>query len=272
MAFCFIGSYPLHCFTNKAVDFDDVDVLTDDIATAKQYIAKEYQFDPSIKFDYHLAKDEMLEFLRKTPTFPTLNSLLTLKLSHLQWDVLWKKHAEQAVLLMSSYGCTPDISLFHSFSRYWKKHHGDNKKRITLNKENAEFFDNGVAYKFVHDDLHEAVKHKKHPMYWYIKEDKNSAKTSDSLLDKLSPQDKILLCREEMYVVALERFIIPNNFTCDPVVACRRALHKLCTSMTKGLFCQTILFNLHHLWNPDLDFIYRFNRAYFNNQLTLAQG
>ena len=180
--------------------------------------------------------------LNKYPNAPIAppQVLFTLKVSHAFWDIHWDKTMYD-ICFFRTKGVTLDEELFKSLYADCELRYG--KKQAYLKKSNDEFFEDGVTRKYVHDDLHKAMAFYDAPLYERIKHDTNSAFTDYNLFLKLSYEDKIKLCKEEIYVTALERFMIPNNFD-KPRHSCYlKAAKLLITSMTKGWFAKFMVEN-----------------------------
>lgn len=270
MKYAYIGSTGLS-LSHKGVKPNDVDILTDDKKEMQTSLKQAGCFSDR-KVEVFQAEGPLLDILYNTlpvnpPSFGTgiegerflmPGLLLTLKLSHLIYDIHWKKHAEQVVWMFEQ-GIFPSSPVYDKLAAYWEARHG--KKRANLMKSNEDFFKNGVSYTYVHDSLHEAVAHPDRPLYESCKPDLTKAYLSGKLFTGLTDDEKLRLCREEIYVTALERFLVPSGFKTDPVIANRRAIHRLCTSMTKGWFPKHILFNLDKLWSPADDYVALFYRG-----------
>jgi hypothetical protein len=86
--------------------------------------------------------------------------------------------------------------------------------------------------------------------------------------DKLSYDDKLNLVREEVYVTALERWLIPHDFKFSKIEAYQKALKKLATTMSSGWFKFFILTNIDVLRNDrDFSYIDKFKQAETENKL-----
>lgn len=270
MKYTYIGSAGLS-LSYRTIKPDDIDILTDDKEEMQARLKQAGTFSDR-KVEVFQAEGPLLDILYNTPpaNTPSFGTgiegeglltpgiLLTLKLSHLTHDIRWKKHAEQAIWMLEQ-GIFPSSPVYDKLAVYWEERHG--KKRANLMKSNEDFFKNGVAYTYVHDSLHEAIAHPNRPLYEKCKPDLTKAYLSGKLFTGLTDDEKLKLCREEIYVTALERFLVPSGFKMDPAITNRRAIHRLCTSMTKGWFPKHILFNLDKLWNPADDYVALFRRG-----------
>ena len=173
---------------------------------------------------------------------PPPDVLYTIKCSHATWDIHWEKTMSDIGFLQTK-GCKIIDEFYSLLYKDWENIHG--AKKVNLNVPNEEFFTSKVYRKYDHDWLHSQMMYYDQPMYDKLKIDKSRAWIEKKLFDNLSKSDKIRTVKEEACVVALERTMIPSAYTASPVVAYRRALKSLITSMTKGWFPRFIIEN----WN-----------------------
>jgi hypothetical protein len=185
--------------------------------------------------------------------------LYTLKVSHSFWDIKWDKTVFD-IRFFQSKGIKLNEELFYILYKDCEKRYG--VKKAYLNKSNESFFEDGVERKYIHDDIHRAISYYEQPLYEKIKNDNTKALTSKELFLNLSLEDKIKLCEEEIFVTALERFLIPKNFNIPPKVAYLKACKSLIVSMSKGWFPKFIVENyLDISKNNDYNFIVKFKKA-----------
>lgn len=151
---------------------------------------------------------------------------------------------------------------------------------VNLNQTNEAFFAksaNALRRVFDHDALHRLVAFDTNrPAFLKFKRDKTKAALDLTLFRNGSQQDKLNLVREEIMVIALERFIIPSCIgqdiffcfrcrrsshiyhqkpnDCDPLtsqMAYINAFEKVCTRLSKGWFREFALENYAELkWSP----------------------
>jgi len=183
--------------------------------------------------------------------------LHTLKLAHCFWNFNWRKTMSDILFFQNKF-VDHDEKLLDLLYEDNKKIHGD--KKAKLNKDNEDFFNDHVERIYVHDTLHDAMSYYEEPLYQRIKKDKSKAATDYDLFLALEHHDKLRLCREEIYVTALERFLIPKDFKEGPIVAYRNACCQLITSMTKGWFPRFIALNWRDLHRPEIDFVEKFEK------------
>ncbi len=130
------------------------------------------------------------------------NDLYTLKISHLFWDINWDKHMFDVQFLKSK-GCELDMVLFYKLYTNWNVEHGKNV-RSDLNMSATDFFDNAVSCEYDHDDIHLLIN--PNPIYKKIHKDGEEVDVDSDKFELLSFEDKCDLVREEVYVMAWERF------------------------------------------------------------------
>ena len=107
-----------------------------------------------------------------------------------------------------------------------------------LNKSNMDFFDDPVKKVYDHDFLHELYAYEDRPMFEKLKrpEQFDLAWCTKDLWNELSLAQKLQCVAEETYVIATERFMVPNNWDYNTKRAYYNALKKVCTTLTSGWF------------------------------------
>ena len=198
-------------------------------------------------FEYH-ASPGFAWLLANEKDVASPDALYTIKMSHCFWNIFWEKTMSDIVFLRS-HGAKIIQPLFDDLYAAWTVKHGD--KKAYLKVDNEKFFTSAVKRTYVHDDLHRMVAYKDRPMFEYVKKDMNKAFIDKDLFNILPHDDKLILCREEIYVTALERFLIPSEFRYNSIAAYRGACRLLVTSMTKGWFPRFIVDNWEVLGMPE---------------------
>ena len=126
--------------------------------------------------------------------------LLTLKTSHIFWDIKWEKNMFDIVFLREN-GAALINSLFEELYKYWNNFHGENK-RSQLDMSAKDFFNNALK-KYDHDLLHTFITPT--PTYFKVLKDGADVEVDLNKFEKLSFEEKCDLAREEIYVMAFER-------------------------------------------------------------------
>lgn len=112
------------------------------------------------------------------------------------------------------------------------------------------FFDaKEVPYKYDHDTIHEAVAYGAAPLYLYYqgKRVPGAVMSDQKMFCAMDYDHQLMAVAEEAYVLALERCLIPGDFTVSPEKAFRTALEKICTSITSGWFREFAWENYFHV-------------------------
>jgi hypothetical protein len=225
---CVIGSEA------AAIHFPDFRTIKDKDAVSKTPI-KGWETHYSPGFDYLLNQQKLIA---------SPDELYTIKVSHAAWNIHWEKTMHDIEFFQLK-GCKVIEEFYQALYKDWEIIHG--AKKAHLNVYNDDFFTCSVNRKYDHDWLHEQMMYYDTPMYFKIKTNKEKAFVEKKLFDNLSFEDKIRNVREEAFVVALERFMIPSEFMMNPSVAYRKALKALITHMTKGWWPRFIIENWYQI-------------------------
>jgi len=148
----------------------------------------------------------------KYDDFLDADSLYTLKISHVFWDLennSWDKHMWDIQWLKEK-GCKLIKPLFDDLYKYWNEVHGKNK-RSNLDMTAEQFFDNVVGFPVEHDTLHEMlIQHEyfnqPNPTYTLILKDNCEVDVDENKYNNLTELQKYNLVFEEVAVMAYERY------------------------------------------------------------------
>lgn len=186
----------------------------------------------------------------------TPDELYTMKISHGYWDIngSWDKHAADIMFLQRK-GCRFIPELHDLLLDIWKDRYPKNP--ISLDKSAKEFFTDHVHYIYVHDTVHESVAYHDRPWFESILREGSDVMVDSDKFWAMDLPDQLELCREELYVIALERVLIPNDYKGSPMRAYRWALRRLCTSLFKNKWATFVLLHLDELSRPDVDYVKR---------------
>lgn len=232
---------------------------TDYIVTAPE----EKTPERGIEYFYHPLLANYLESQGGSNiTVATPDELYTIKISHAFWVLRngsWGKHIYDMCFLKRN-GASFIPEFYDVLYKTWEEIHG--KKRANLNVSADEFFNKNVVRKYDHDSIHRSIAYGDSPMYERILRDNAEVAVSKNKFEALTYEEKCMLLREEVYATALERILIPSDFTESPRRAYSWALMKTITSFSKGWFPLWVVLNYEDVRTPDVDFVERFN----NNQ------
>jgi hypothetical protein len=208
--------------------------------------------------DFHIAPIEIIELIPVIPNtnVATVNAIYTIKCSHMGWDIKWEKHKSDVIWLKAN-GCELIPDLYKKLVKYWETVHGD-KNHLSLNKTKEEFFDDHVIHVYNHDLLHEIVAKPNRPIYESVLKDDRQVLIDKRRFLLLGRDYQIKLFREEIKVIALERFLIPAHFKMSVLKAYLLALKKTITNLTKNWATEFIVENLY-------EFSHMGNINWYNN-------
>jgi len=221
----------------------DVDYFTDEVMKPKKG-----GNDP-------FSHESLKEYFSDVDRTASLDELYSIKVSHIFWDLrngTWEKHARD-IMLMQENGAKLIGPLYKVLYKIWLEIHGN--KKANLNQMAGEFFNDKVVRIYVHDSIHASVAYYDTPLYERILADDEEVKVDKSKWEAMPFEDKLKCVREEVYATALERLVIPSNYTYSPRRAYAWALRRTVTSLTRGWFALFIVENLAALWSPDVNYV-----------------
>lgn len=204
------------------------------------------------------------EFLALVPaevdTFPSLDALYTLKMSHrfLRNSPHFFKTMNDIKLLRKAGACIPD-HLQDWFKRREAATYDYSHPKLNVTKK--EFFGgDGINYIYDHDSIHQAVRIGTRPAYTYFKPLGSDVMCSREMWDKLDYETKLNSVLEESYVLSIERSQVPFPGKITPQKSFMIALMKVCTSITSGWWREFAWENFHQACRAyDENYINRFS-------------
>ena len=183
----------------------------------------------------------------------TLDDLMTIKLSHLPYDILWHKH-QSDYLFFKRNGAKINHDLYELLKPHWRELFG-NKPFLSLYRTKDQFFDDYVSKPYEHDWLHELVAYPDAPVYTRCLKDGEQVAIDKAKFFELPFDKRVKMFREEVTVIAIERWMV--NPKCRGTIryptAYGRAVHKTITALTKGWASEFMCENLEHLYKPTKD-------------------
>jgi hypothetical protein len=187
--------------------------------------------------------------------FLNKDALYTLKISHvIGWDIFWQKNLND-ILFLTEKGCKLDKELFLELYEYWNKVHSKNKRSdLTLTAE--QFFDNAVQCEWDHDKAHEVLighsyfKGQKEPTYKKVLKDGFEVDVDEDKFNLLSHEEKCNLVREEVYLMAAERWPKDKFW-----IAYDKMLKKFILNHAPIWEALFILLNYKDIYKPEFNFL-----------------
>lgn len=192
----------------------------------------------------------------------TVDELYTIKKSHAYWELpngSWGKHMKD-LLFLKEKGANSIPELHSLLYKIWEGKHG--KKKVNLSYESDQFFKDAVVRKYDHDSIHASVAFGDEPLYLQTLKDGHSVAVDSKKMWSMGFDNLINLFREEIYATALERIIIPSEYTASRGRAYQWALRRTITSLTKGRSAEFIvdnfdIFRTHHIRGVADDYVSR---------------
>lgn len=222
--------------------------------------------NPTLQGDSAIVPEAILGLVEHVDGYATPNSVYTIKCSHLGWDIKFEKHLRDVLLLKMKYGCELNLPLYNALVAHWKVEHG-NKEYLSLYKDKRQFFNDHVTYVYDHDYLHELVAYPNKPVYTECLKLNEDVAVDREKFFLLPFEKQVRMFREEISVIAAERWLIPPK-VCGKMhwaEAYRMALKKTIVSLTKNWATDFLVQNIEHFVKPEY--------AYFEHMFkTLKEG
>ncbi len=199
----------------------------------------------------------LLELWGGENRYATLDELLSIKTSHIYWDLKngsWFKHADD-ILALKRAGAVLIPEVHDVLYSVWEEEYG--KKTINLDQDKMAFFDDAVRRVYDHDSVHYSVAYGDAPIYEEFLKDGESVAMDMKKVWAAPLDTQVRLFREEIYATALERWVIPSDYKVSPRAAYAKALKKTVTNLTRGRSAKFIATNLDKFIAPDVDYVGR---------------
>lgn len=197
----------------------------------------------------------------------TPDTIYTIKCSHLGWNnPMWDKH-KLDILYLKSKGCVLILELYYKLVEFWKTELGD-KSFLSLKQDKESFFTDNVMYTIDHDTLHDMVAFPNKPVYSKCLKVGEDVLIDKGLFDELLFEDRVRMFKEEITVIAIERWLLPQMLNNKNTIGWYKSyilsLKKTITSLTKNWATDFIVLNLEHFVKPDY--------TYFEHALNKLKG
>lgn len=173
-----------------AVDVESVDRKTEGSKIDNKNV--EYLYNPII-----------FKYVDANQLYATPSQILTIKMSHISWNINFKKHMFDIQFLLEN-GVEYDKKLYDELYNFWLELKGRKGKyrRSDLTLSSEEFFDNAIDTD--HDNLHLLLTDV--PTYTKILKDGCEVEPCEMKFNNLSFTEKMSVIEEEVMVMAYERF------------------------------------------------------------------
>lgn len=257
MSVIIVGTTALR-FHGFDVQPSDVDMFVS--TTEEEVFYKDYGCDVIVVPEY------IMKLIPNMHEYATPDAIYTIKCSHLGWDIKWDKH-KRDVLWLKHQGCEIVNELYWNLVEYWSVENGK-KDFLNFYQTKKDFFTDYVTYYYDHDELHKVVAYPFNPIYISLLEDGQEVAIDKWKFRALSFQFQIKLFKEEIAVIAAERWLIPPHLKGKYhwTQAWRLALKKMFVSLTKDWQTDFLIRNIEHFDKPDKAyFINLFNKGYIED-------
>lgn len=290
------SSFP-HFIENEEVEWRTVSDEALHMADSIKLKLKSEKLPIEILFSDGVSSLELiLDQVCKDQLYAPIEVLYSLKKAHIHFPIKFKKHIEDLMYmrykLRQKLGITMDqdlnaeSDLLDHYPALTDMHFRETEKRRgklktpKMAESKAQFFGkskNYVKSYYEHDNMHLAMAHDQDPVYLKILKDGAEVETDHEQWKKLTIQQKIWCVLEEVYVIALERKILPQMFEVNPArtsafgmefrewtpeEAFDWALMRVCTTLCDGFFRDFAVRAYDEIWkqyNPD------YVKTFFNN-------
>jgi hypothetical protein len=129
--------------------------------------------------------------------------LLTLKCSHIFWDINFDKHMYDIQFLLDK-GYEINSKIFNELYEFWNEYHRKNNRSNLEQAAESFFGDNILNLEHSHDFIHTLLKDV--PTYTKVLKDGAEVEVCENKFDNLSHQERLDLVIEEVQVMSWERF------------------------------------------------------------------
>lgn len=270
-----IGSRALACYASRNVEGKDWDFVLED-EDLKQ--SENCDLAPAELCTLEVCRAFDTGLTEYTPygeaKLPSLTALMLLKRSHLHRPLGFEKNIRDYHEMKSlgmPYAKMNYIErarydeLLKKLTKQTKNLYGD--RVPSLRKSKSEFFDDYVTKFFEHDEIHAATCYGDRPIFERLKPQGDESVWCDrALWDKLPTFEKVQCVQEEAFVIALERFIIPNLVVDKPhrsaKMAFGMAVSKICTTLCSGWFRDFAIENWPQVMDYKVDFLGKFHEQF----------
>lgn len=207
---------------------------------------------------FEIDKD-IYDLIKCKDGYATGNSIYTIKCSHFSWDIFWDK-TKRDILRLNQLGFKLIPELYEALKKVWEKEHG-NKNFLSLKKNKSDFFNDYVSYIYDHDLVHELVAYPNRPMYEKCLTENEEVLIDKNLFLSMNKSDQLKLFKEEILVIALERWLFNDKTHKTLLESYFLSLKKVITSLTKNWAADFIIFNLDYYKHPTKEDYKTFKRV-----------
>ena len=214
-----------------------------------------YTTDQTVTLPVSNPKDEYYLMECMPDREPTMDEMLTLKVSHAIYDIKWQKTmSDIRFLQIKGHKTIPE--LLSNLREHWEKVHGK-QHRTDFEVEPGKFFEDRVKRKTDHDELHRLI----NPIPTYLGMIENGVTPNEDLFRNMPDVDRTEVLFEEAFVLAIERFSNLPDMT-----AYNRAQNLLVTALHPTWLADEVIKNWNrNYWTPSKSRFYEKYKEIKNN-------
>lgn len=274
------GEYILSMFPRSSNKYK-VSILKND---------RKYQYEIELGFEgtsseFLLSREENVCYGQTEGLFGEPMNILKLqyqlltKKSHLIYPVHFEKNIADYHEIKDLF---PAFTWLDDMKTYYEMRSNEAKMRYkqrtpNLNVTTEDFFSSKLPVEsyFVHDDIHRIMAHYDRPVFEMMQRDSSKAWCEKDMFFALPYLYQIRCVQEEAYVIALERYIIPQyGEDCNDHFACyQKAVKRICTTLTSGWFREFAIENYPKVISEyNKDFVSVFESAAISKLISLREG
>jgi hypothetical protein len=252
-----IGSHAARRHFSDFREPHDVDFHTADADEAENFKQK---YRDAGKRPPDVFVDQRLEEWPYWGPFATPEELYTMKVSHAFWEINrdpnnWNKHMSDVIFFQRK-GVDFNRELYNILRPIWKDLHAPHRTSLAQNKKN--FFNDAVKRIYDHDSIHASIAYGDHPLYEDILVPGEEVMVdNDRFFNDMDLETQLKCVREEVYATALERILIPRDYSGSPGAAYAWALRRTITSLFKGEWALWTVLHYDTLARPDCNYLQR---------------
>lgn len=236
-------------FLISSLDPENVVYNTKWIASLKNIRNRHYPFD---KNNVEVMISNVSESLRMYLKYEMADTglhiaspevLFSLKKSHIHFPIKFDKHIKDYCFLYDHFSGVDKLSYITQINFKETEERVGQLKTPSLMKSTNKFFGQSKNYVkswFIHDDIHRVMSHYDKPLYENMQTDSSSAWCKKDMWELFTFEDKCKCVLEEVYVIALERKIIPMLFGGGKIYTSKEAFNwafmRVCTTLCSGWF------------------------------------
>lgn len=235
-----IGSQALQYWDRsfKVRSNSDWDIISANKLLDDNLMIEHHSFDEIGNADLlHYASESFIEVAGQKVHVVKPIGLAIVKRSHLWRDRSFEKHMTQYNKHLKQYRkmfTEKDEEVLNKRTKLTMQAYPQANPNLMQSVE--DFFDDAVSKEYDHDYLHELIAYNDEPLYKKMQKCSSLVACDANLWYTFTHEQKLQCVAEEAYVIAIERFLVKNNWDYPAKLAYFKAVNKVCTTLCSGWF------------------------------------